>query len=565
MTNAKSLKRALFSSAVALLLCFTMLVGTTFAWFTDSAASNGNKIQAGVLDVDLYHHTAAGATDISDSKLPVIPADIKWEPGYTEVVYLSIRNNGNLALKYKVAIDVKEPANTQDSLTQALVYSITPNAEFTTVAANKPVWDNAKGIAVELGTNIAKFDASTEVVDMTLEPGQEHFFALSVHMLETAGNEFMNESITFDIRVLAGQLTSEEDSFGPNYDAFAEYPGKGFAPAITGNQAGAEVQVVNDQGYKVGSVVIPAAAATAGANLSVEIQESDYKTNVTVAQGSTTKAFEVKVEGVKEGNTVPMKTSLRIEPNLDPATVQVYHYNELIDSTYDWNTGYVYFETTSFSPFTVVYNPTTVEMPGASDAPVGGVTDPFAVGKATVTMDKAFQEYLDVRTYDLNETPNYKEGLIWGSFAGWAPNPSINEEPKLECAFLFDSVKLNESYANWACDFYISADKDIGVDQIFLGGYYELFGRWVGFHNGTTTLKAGEELALLGSVVTNDWTYAMIAENVDNFVCGVADVNNALKGVTFTVSLRLTNPVNGNSFDVATVTYTFGSENPIAE
>ncbi len=54
MTNAKSTKRALLSSVVALLLCFSMLLGTTFAWFTDSATSAGNKIQAGTLDVQLW-------------------------------------------------------------------------------------------------------------------------------------------------------------------------------------------------------------------------------------------------------------------------------------------------------------------------------------------------------------------------------------------------------------------------------------------------------------------------------------------------------------------------------
>ena len=53
MTNSKQTKSALFSSVVALLLCFTMLLGTTFAWFTDSASTSVNKIQAGTLDIQL--------------------------------------------------------------------------------------------------------------------------------------------------------------------------------------------------------------------------------------------------------------------------------------------------------------------------------------------------------------------------------------------------------------------------------------------------------------------------------------------------------------------------------
>ena len=51
MTNKKSTKRALLVSAMAMVICFTMLLGTTFAWFTDSASSNGNIIKSGTLNI----------------------------------------------------------------------------------------------------------------------------------------------------------------------------------------------------------------------------------------------------------------------------------------------------------------------------------------------------------------------------------------------------------------------------------------------------------------------------------------------------------------------------------
>ena len=53
MTNGKSLKRALLSSAFSLIICVAMLIGTTFAWFTDTASTAVNKIRAGNLKVDL--------------------------------------------------------------------------------------------------------------------------------------------------------------------------------------------------------------------------------------------------------------------------------------------------------------------------------------------------------------------------------------------------------------------------------------------------------------------------------------------------------------------------------
>ena len=100
MTNQKSTKRALLSSVLALFLCCAMLLGTTYAWFTDTAVSANNKIVSGTLDVELYHHTATGSVEVSESKLSVFPADILWEPGYTHVEFLSIKNAGNLPLNY---------------------------------------------------------------------------------------------------------------------------------------------------------------------------------------------------------------------------------------------------------------------------------------------------------------------------------------------------------------------------------------------------------------------------------------------------------------------------------
>ena len=53
MNNKKATKRALLTSVMALVMCVVMLVGTTFAWFTDTASTGVNKIQAGNLDIEL--------------------------------------------------------------------------------------------------------------------------------------------------------------------------------------------------------------------------------------------------------------------------------------------------------------------------------------------------------------------------------------------------------------------------------------------------------------------------------------------------------------------------------
>ena len=208
MTNTKNTKRALLSSVLALFLCFAMLLGTTYAWFTDSATSANNKIVAGTLDVELYKYDGAQYVDISTNSDPVVDSTIIWEPGRTEVVYLMIKNNGNLALKYTVGLNVQ---NVSKDLYKAMQYVITPDAQNGSVTS----WDATNAKSVVLGTQTVT-DAAVEMA-----PGVEHYFALSIHMDELAGNEYKGGEVNFDLTVLANQAPVESDSFGTDYDANA--------------------------------------------------------------------------------------------------------------------------------------------------------------------------------------------------------------------------------------------------------------------------------------------------------------------------------------------------------
>ena len=217
--KARSTRRALLTSLLSLLLCVTMLMGTTYAWFTDSVTSAGNKVVAGNLDVKLYYYDGTDYVDISTSDKPLFGADglaaaadgssTLWEPNKTQVVYLAIENAGSLALKYKVALNVTDV--TKD-LTNVLRYTITPDAKGAALTA----WDDTNAKSVALGSQIVSGTEAEPYVPM--QPGDMHYFALSVHMLAEAGNEYMNGTATFDLTVLATQLASEEDSFGKEYD-----------------------------------------------------------------------------------------------------------------------------------------------------------------------------------------------------------------------------------------------------------------------------------------------------------------------------------------------------------
>ena len=199
MSNTKLTKHALIVSIMAMLLCVAMLVGTTFAWFTDTASTAVNKIQAGNLDVALEMKDARGnwvnaeGETLSWKKASGAPAgeQVLWEPGCTyELPELRIVNKGDLALKYKI-----------------IVNGIVGNAKLLEV------------IRFEYGTGI---DINAEV---TLAPNAKtEGIIIKGHMDESAGNEYQGLSIDgIGITVVATQVASEFDSFNSTYDTDATY------------------------------------------------------------------------------------------------------------------------------------------------------------------------------------------------------------------------------------------------------------------------------------------------------------------------------------------------------
>ena len=214
MNNTKTTKRALLSSVMAIVLCLAMLIGTTFAWFTDSASTAVNKIQAGNLKVDLEMQkpdgswvSAKGQT-LEFKKATNAPADEKvlWEPGCTyELPQLRVVNKGDLALKYKVIIS---GVNGNAKLLEAIDFFVKiGDAEKVALAD----WD---GILLPDG------EAATD----TMDAGTTSAITISGTMKKEAGNEYQGLSIDgIGITVLATQYTYENDSFGSTYDEDATY------------------------------------------------------------------------------------------------------------------------------------------------------------------------------------------------------------------------------------------------------------------------------------------------------------------------------------------------------
>ena len=227
MTNMKATKRAILSSVLATVLCFAMLAGTTFAWFTDTVTSEGNIIQTGSLEVGMYwadgskDPTATDTTWTDASEGPMYTAKTLWEPGYADAKHIKIVNEGNLALNYKLRIVadgiVGKLADVID------VYYFENASQY---ANRTDAFANATrlGTLTEvLGTekNLSKY-----VNGEKLLPGTERTLSLVLVMNENAGNEYKNTSLgcEFKVELIATQAPVESDSFGTDYDANVPSP-----------------------------------------------------------------------------------------------------------------------------------------------------------------------------------------------------------------------------------------------------------------------------------------------------------------------------------------------------
>lgn len=244
MTNSKSTKRALVSSTLAILMCVAMLIGTTFAWFTDTASTGVNKIQAGNLDIELQMKDNDGKWVNAEGKiLPFlvegkIPADgtqILWEPGCTYYVpEVRVLNKGNLAVKFEY---IPEALGVTGKL-----------AEVLELVFKTPVDANGEEVNIE-----------PEI----LKPGEASpEWSFGYHMLESAGNEYQNATATgICVTVVATQATYEKDSIDDQYDKDAEYP----ISVTTGDElqaivsnATAPVNIVLTNSITTNNFVIPA-------------------------------------------------------------------------------------------------------------------------------------------------------------------------------------------------------------------------------------------------------------------------------------------------------------------
>ena len=212
-------KKALLSSAFALVLSVAMLIGTTFAWFTDTASTGVNKIVSGNLKVDIIGETSD--SHISTLKFTKAGAEtdagaaeeILWEPGCRYLTEgFRIANKGNLALKWKAQVNMNNIINgkVEGSTIAKDSKSLLDVIDFYVVTSTD---ENAEAVAIENFVGNLKKTETSEV------------YYIKGVMQTTAGNDY--QDLTLDgitVTVIAAQDTVENDSFDNQYDKDAKYP-----------------------------------------------------------------------------------------------------------------------------------------------------------------------------------------------------------------------------------------------------------------------------------------------------------------------------------------------------
>ena len=241
MNNKRATKRALLTSVMALVMCVVMLVGTTFAWFTDTASTGVNKIQAGNLDVKLEYKNSEQTTFVeANTNTKVFKDGALWEPGHVEYVVLKISNAGNLALKYKLGINIAGETGSTNVFDKA--FKLSDFIKFAVLEGDKT--------AVSEGTEFRRetlMDGVTDTNGKLIKAGYtsgetplypagtedketEKTVTLVVWMPTDVGNDANYKvgatvpEINLGINVVATQYMHESDSFNNQYDKEATYP-----------------------------------------------------------------------------------------------------------------------------------------------------------------------------------------------------------------------------------------------------------------------------------------------------------------------------------------------------
>ncbi len=229
----KTTKKSLWLCAVSMMLCVVMLLGTTFAWFTDSVMNKGNVIQAGELEITVQGYRLVdgkwvGGDYIKEDE-PLF-TETNWEPGQYGAIFLKVKNQGSLATEVNVDFNIAGQTN---NLPDALWYNIqtlqaSTGAEGATLLDMLKFKDSRPASENDGVTTLKDIELGDPSLELTLYPEEDKdryaYYLIEYGMYTSADNKYMDGTVDVDFTVKAKQATVETDGFGSSdYDANATY------------------------------------------------------------------------------------------------------------------------------------------------------------------------------------------------------------------------------------------------------------------------------------------------------------------------------------------------------
>lgn len=416
MTKKHSTKKALIASILAITLCLSMLISTTYAWFVDSVTSGNNIIASGTLDIELYHANSGtnGSNEKVDSSTNLF-TDVNstsWEPGAMAWEKFTVKNEGDLALRYRLALNVTDATIVNGvSFTEMLKVAIVDNNfEYTR--------ENVHNISADRWNDLDSLEILSS--PSGLLPNNADTFGIVIWWMPSANDNLFNMnngqqagavSLNVGVVLNATQLANEEDSFGSDYDDFqwpALAPGEAFSAttSVTPNpegKVGSDVTVGDTNGDIYAMIPSDVQMIDGASALKLTVNTmAESESNITASHRSeVVRSIDVHIDGVAENNTVPMVITLNgvLPVGLNSSNVKLYHVEdgETIEMTlvtnptnhnefsYDPTTGNAVISIASFSEI-VIYGATQVEWDGTvAEAFAGGSgteSDPYIIANA---------------------------------------------------------------------------------------------------------------------------------------------------------------------------------------
>ena len=322
----KSTKKSLVLSTLSLMMCVAMLLGTTYAWFTDSVTSGKNIIAAGNLDIELY---ANGTKVDGDTKL--FSKVALWEPGAVAFDTLQVKNVGNLALKYQLSFLFENETKVDGHGLSDVLKIGTYAGEITDSTKREDVIAGLANVApiasfAKSGNLAANTDDTAVTYVVYWEPGDnDNLYNMNN---EKKGKEL---SIDFYVNLVATQDTVEADSFDNQYDKDATYPvinSADLEKALDEAQPGESIKLVKDAVVELPSsnYTLPAGVSISGeegsvlkvtGNNALKLSNGSSVSNLTIKATNTGDEWEYNSVLDIKGNNVKVENVTITSDNRD--------------------------------------------------------------------------------------------------------------------------------------------------------------------------------------------------------------------------------------------------------